>query len=294
LLGILAVWSVVFLMVSSTITYYIPQSLVDARYQLHLAWLTGLAFCCAASAVPVGPRRVAMWIVTVVCVASLYQSIYEAPHRGARGVAAVLLRGHPRSWAYRHLVRYSTPEKLAKFMDASEPLLVAASAGRTYPLYLPDFTRKLYMVQSCGGPDPPTSMLPDLGEEMRRRTIEYVRTMRSLATRERKSSRERATAPCIDGYREALADAYGIRFLLSTAGRLDSVERNGQWQLLFHDRNPRRPELAVALYRRLPRGGAGRESNDPQTSAEPPAAGSAVQDRTSNAHRAVGAAAHST
>lgn len=255
IVALLAIWSVLFAAVGGTLTVYYPLTAVDARYQLHLVWLTALGFLLFSGAMPSRGFRVAAYLVAVVTMVSFKQSIYEAPHRGYPRFAAAVRHGVSSPSTYPR-----TTYSLKRLLDAigpNEPLLAANTRGHLYPLFLPNYSRRVFMIDPCGGPSDQTSELPDLGPDLARQVVTSVRSIRAQLRGIQRGpnsplvERDPSKTVCASDYELALAAAYGVEYLFSAGGRSKRIEARKRWELVYEDRASTRK--SSALYRLVSR-----------------------------------------
>jgi hypothetical protein len=253
----LLAWNVLFLAFVSLITA--PYSLVDARYQVHLALLCALGAVIGLEAVGRRTRAVATWALVAAFVATAFVAVTDCPQRGWSLLRAVMLGGRDRLYAYtgRPIYVADDPRALLEALG-DEPMMVMAR-GRIYPFYYPSLNRMIYPVTHLGADERQVNR-PDIDPSVLQASLDLLAESKRLLTpqntgsasawreaAERFASQPRAREAAA-AYWTAMARRYGVRWLYSDAGPLEALEGSATWALVVSQQG-RNPAHAMAVYR---------------------------------------------
>jgi len=270
---VLAAYNAVFLAMVSLITA--PQSTVDARYQLHLAFVVALL---AAGALPVAfgkrPAAVVMW-ASIILSANVGRQLIgygteRHPHRGWRIMTRMIEYDHPRHWVWTGRPSYTASDMDAFYasLEGVDTVLLLGR-GKVYPVMGEDFKRRVIPVGG-NGPDYRVDAImgADRGNTDAIMTFYLERWSLSQGVEDPdvvvtdemlNAHRRRYTLPVIARmarvYYRDVAVANDATHLVSTAGRFFSVDGNGvnvgpdpHWEIVLEQSHPN-GRLSVVVYR---------------------------------------------
>lgn len=279
----LGVYNAAYLSMVSLITA--PESTVDARYQLHLAYMValltagGVGFVCR--------RRLALLVAVPLLALGIHSTLlllgYNAlkgsdqsgipqPHRGWKAFSRMVERDLDRTWAYTGRPYYlaDDPGEIYALLDGEDTILLLGR-GRVYPLMLPDLTRRVITV-GAQGPDYRVDDTMGVDPSITADIMSFYTERRSIALREGFGDDEDAAyAAALEAHREQwnmrsiarnarryyldAALANGARYLVLTeigyysiAGDGENVGPDPHWELVYESGH-RSGRLGTAVYR---------------------------------------------
>jgi hypothetical protein len=220
----------------------------DARYMMQFLVMFGLLFVKMLQRVPVRARKAISITTAVVIVISAGYLEVNTISRSYKDLQTVL----EDQWSIDKFYRSSrwkelpNPERYYSLISADEPVIAITSHTRTFALYLPSFSRTVYLTSPWG----PFRTVPDIpGMPM-----EIVTACKRFVSEESLRSGQPVYAwssTPADAFRlgipfvESLARLKSVSAIVSLVGPIDLLEGRPGWELLWIEGKPN----ALAVYR---------------------------------------------
>jgi hypothetical protein len=209
----------------------------------------GFMFVKMLQLVPLRPRKaITMTTVAVVLASAGYLEV----NTGARSYKDLqtVLADKWRLEDFYHNLRWRElpdPERYYSLISADEPIIVIAKTTRTFALYLPSFTRTVYLTSPWG----PFRTVPDIPRMPREIVLACKRFVIEESARSGRPVYAWDSIPAGAfelgiPFVESLARLKRISAVVSLVGPVDLVEGRPGWKLLWSEPEPH--PLAVYRY----------------------------------------------
>jgi hypothetical protein len=220
----------------------------DARYLMQFLVILGFLFVKMLQLVPVRARKaISMTTVVVILISAGYQEV-NTISRSYKDLKAVL----EDKWSFDKFYRNSRwkelpdPKRYYSLISAEEPVIAITSNTRTFALYLPSFSRTVYLT-SPWGPFRTVLDIPGMPTEI---VTACKRFVSEESTRSGRPVYAWSSTPA-DAFKlgipfvESLARLKRVSAVVSLVGPIDLIEGRPGWELLWTEGKPN----ALAVYR---------------------------------------------